>query len=261
MTRKNAASQVSKAGASTITQVDVTIFVNGPTKSIEVQTALLEAIASEPQIAPTHGSLDERKRLPFSAKTLAAEAGTQIGDPILWRLTQPKYWAVIEATPLPIARLSFDYEDIEPEHVAPVCKAIARLVDKLQPVYAALDFKWSELTDEHVNAMQGFDAKALHYCKFGPPGVFVWTWFGPRLVELLGEALLREQGATMTPWGGASLPLVEQPWTATFDEMRKRQVAIDNALRAKGFFGDYSRPVPQKGAQWIPLAGPTKGRV
>jgi hypothetical protein len=260
MTIKNAANQASKMDESSIAKVHATLFVTGPTKSVEAQTALLETIASEQQTAPTHGSLDERKRKPFSLITLATEAATSMGDPILWRLTPPKYWGVIDATSMPIARISFEYEDIDHAHVASVCNSIARLIDKLKPEYAALDFTWTELTEEHAASARGFSAKALQYCRFGPPGVFFWTWFGPRLVDLFGEALLLEQGATLIAWGGASLPLVEQPWTATFEELRKRQITVDKALRAKGIFGDYSKPAPQKGPQWIPLVA-SKGRA
>lgn len=249
------------AGSSIISEVHAALFVNGPTKSVEAQTAFLGAIASEPETAPTHGSLDDRRRLPFSAEALATEAGTKVGSPVLWRLTPPKYWGSGDASPLPIARILLHYEDIEQGSVGPVCGGIARVVDKLKPAYAALHFVWTEATAEQAVSMRGFSPTALQYCKFGPPGVFVWTWFGPALVERLGMATLLAEGATSTPWGGASLPLVEPPWRATFEALRERQLAVDKVLRARGVFGDYSQPVPQKGARWIPLAGPSKGKA
>jgi uncharacterized protein YjbI with pentapeptide repeats len=239
-------------------EVHVALFMNGPTKSVEAQTALLEAVASEPESAPTHGGIDERKRLPFSAKALATQAGTNGGASLLWRLEPPKYWGSVDSSKLPISRILLHYEDLEPRSVGPVCGGISRLVDKLEPAYAALHFKWGDATSEQAASMRGFSAKALHYCKFGPPGVFAWTWFGPTLVERLGMATLLAQGATSTSWGGAALPLVAQPWSATFEALRERQIAVDNVLRPMGIFGDYSEPVPQMGAQWAPLAGPSK---
>lgn len=253
--------RAANTGTSAISDVRVTLFVKGPTNNVSAQSALLDAIAHEPQTAPTHGSLDERTRKPFSVAALATEAGTKMSDPVLWRLTPPKHWGVVNSTPLMIARISLEYEAIAQEHVAPACDGIARLVDKLQPAYAALHFWWTESTDEHTASMRGFSTKALHYCKFGPPGVFAWTWFGPALVELFGMKALLEQGATPTPWGGASLPLVERPWAVAFEELRARQIAVDKALRAQGIFGDYSRPVPAKGPRWSSLIEPPKANV
>jgi hypothetical protein len=249
------------ADSSIISEVHAALFVGGPAKSIEAQTALLGAIASEPETVPTHGSLDERRRLPFSAEALATEAGTNPGASLLWRLRPPKYWGSVDASKLPIARVLLHYEDIGQASVGPVCGGIARLVDKLEPAYALLHFKWTDATAEQAISMRGFSTKALCYCKFGPPGVFVWTWFGPALVERFGMPSLLAQGAISTPWGGASLPLIEQPWRATFEALRERQVAVDEVLRARGIFGDYSQPVPQKGAQWTPLAGPSKSEA
>jgi hypothetical protein len=171
-------------------------------------------------------------------------------------LTPPKYWGSVDASPHPIARILLHYENIAAKHVAPVCGGIVRLVDTLAPAYAALHFRWAERTDERAASMNGLFTKALQYRRHGPPGVFAWTWFGPALVELLGAGPLRSAGAVATPWGGAWLPLVEQPWAVPFAELRERQIAADAALRAAGCFGDYSKPIPQTGPKWRPLGIP-----
>lgn len=238
-----------------ISEVHAAFYVNGPTKSVETQTALLGAIASVPETSPTHGNVDDRKRLPFSLQALAAQPWSKV----LWRLTPPKYWGSIDAATASIGRILLHYEDIEQDLIASVCQGIASLVDGLEPAYAALHFKWVDQTKDQINSsMRGFSAKALQYSKFGPPGVFAWTWFGPAFVEKIGMASLLAEGARPTPWGGASLPLVEEPWALTFEALRERQIAVDSALRPRGLFGDYSQPVPQKGAQWTSLAGSSK---
>lgn len=247
--------------ASTIAQVHATFFVNGPTKNVEAQTRLLEAIANEPQTAPTHGSFDERKRLPFSAHSLATYAGTRMGTPLLWRAKAPKYWGSVDASPLPIARILLHYEDIDPKKVEALCAGIARLADKLEPAYAALRFIWTDPMPTQAASMSGFSLKALHYCKYGPPGVYASTWFGPSLVHSIGLPALLAQGATATAWGGVSLQLVPEPWNATFESLCERQNEINHVLRESGFFGDYSEPVPRKGARWIALAVPSIGAV
>ena len=233
-----------------ISEVHATFFVNGPTKSIVNQTTLLQAIASVPETLPTHGNVDDRKRLPFSLEALAAEPWSKV----LWRLTPPKYWGSIDATAMTIGRILLHYEDVEQDSIASVCHGIARLVDKLEPAYAAVHFKWVDQTKEQIAcSMRGFSAKALHYCKYGPPGVFAWTWFGPAFAEKMDMASLLAEGARPTSWGGISFPLIEKPWTATFELIRERQIAVDSALRSRGLFGDYTQPVPKKGARWTPL--------
>lgn len=240
-----------------ICEIHATFMVNGPTRNVDEQTALLEAIASVSEIAPTHGNVDDRKRLPFSLEALAAQPWSKS----LWRLKPPKYWGSLDATPQPIGRLLLHYEDIDQDSVETVCRGIARLVERLEPAYAALHFKWVDQTREQIaSSMAGFSAQALDYRRYGPPGIFAWTWFGPAFVEMIGMASLQAAGAKQTSWGGASLPLVEDPWVPSFDALSERQLAVDKELRPHGFFGDYSRPLPQKGAQWTPLAGVSKGQ-
>jgi hypothetical protein len=52
------------ARAPVISEICASLYVNGPTKSVPAQKALLEAVASEPATAPSHGGLDELKPLP-----------------------------------------------------------------------------------------------------------------------------------------------------------------------------------------------------
>jgi len=253
---------VSSLPISNIVEVNAVLFLNGPTQSVEAQTAILEALASQPETAPTHGGIDERKRLPFSVETLAAQTGKKLGgSPVVWRLTPPKYWGLVDSTPLPVARITMHYEKIAAKNVAPVVGAVARLADRLEPVYAALHFKWAEGTPEQLASLRTFWVKPLHYARYGPPGIFAWTWFGPALVESIGMPALLAQGAAATAWGGASLPLVESMWSAPFEALRERQIAVDAALRATGIFGDYSQPLPQKGANWSPPPLPSPGNA
>ena len=160
-----------------IADVIAVFFVQGPTRSVAAQTALLGALAADPLTEPTHGSADERKRLPFSLETLAAAAEKQPGTDI-WRMRRPKYFGLVDSSPLPVSRIILRYEDISAEHIEPVCEALTRLAERLQPVYAAMQFGWPQVTAAGTASLAGISTKALAYCRYGPPGVFAWTWFG-----------------------------------------------------------------------------------
>jgi len=170
------------ANSSNIAEVYAVLFVNGPTKSVAAQSAILDALASDPETAPTNGSLNDRKRAPFSSVTLAADAGTKIGSPIFWRMKSPKYWGMVDASPQPIARILLKYEDFGPRAIRPVWSGVARLVDRLQPGYVLLHFRWINPIRDHAASMNGMATKALEYSRSAPPGVFACTWFRPELV-------------------------------------------------------------------------------
>ncbi|HLJ49226.1 MAG TPA: hypothetical protein VKU01_24605 [Bryobacteraceae bacterium] len=262
MTEQSESGQ-SEVGSS-ICDVIAALYLNGPTKSVAAQRAILDTLAHEHETAPTHGNGagDERKRLPFSAEDIAAHSGIKPGSPILWRLSPPKYWGLVDASPQPVARVLLRYEDIQERYIAGVCAAIARLADRFEPAFGALHFRWTNPTPEHIASMQNISAKALEYSRYGIPGIFAWTWFGSALTERLGGVTcLQGFGGSLRSWGGVFLPLTEQPWATPFQELRACQIAVATRLRESGLFIDYSRTVPSQGVKWTPLAGarPTAG--
>jgi hypothetical protein len=226
-------------------------YVHGPTNSARAQSSIFAALALSPVTQPTHGSLDDRRRPPIDPG-LAARAGAQAGAVSLWRLTAPRYTARVDATTYPIGRVTLHYTEVIPQGIPTIGAALEALVGALQPEYAILHFDWRDPSAEQLDSGRGFSTKEIHYCKYGPPGVFAWTWFGPALLEQLGFARLLAQGATLTAWRGASLPLLEPPWSAGFEALRARQIAVDAALRPCGAFGAYFGAVPTKGEHWTP---------
>jgi len=243
----------------TITTVFFAAFVNGPTDSVLAMSALLRGLADDPLLAPTHADPDDRKRTPFDLERLANLAA-EMRSPFVWRTRRPKYMGLVEATPQLLGRLSLDFEDIDGDDIEQVCDALGRATARIQPFYAALHFKWGDGKGDDVPSGQGLHEKSTTLRKYGPPGVFEWTWFGPELTASLGLGTLLELGATPTPGGGSSLPLAPRPWTVSPPELRARQLQIDATLRKKGWFGDYTKfppivgqPNEVKAPNWTPM--------
>lgn len=80
------------------------------------------------------------------------------------------------------------------------------------------------------------------------------TWFGPRVVELVGAPALAEIGATAGPGSAMTLDLVPHPWTADLATLTAARGPVENALRAKGLLArEIGATAAEPGPAWVPL--------
>ncbi|MBI5877238.1 MAG: hypothetical protein HZB53_06285 [Chloroflexi bacterium] len=127
-----------------------------------------------------------------------------------------------------------------------------RLAENTRAEFGIVHPVWPSKPGDRFPSYGGSGKFATHeYVEYGPVAVCARTWFGARLIKLIGQARLANLGAQKTDWGGMRLDLVESPWASDRQTLAARQAVVMAALKDTGVFGDYSTyPFYTRGARW-----------
>jgi hypothetical protein len=246
--------------------LNVLLMFPGCTHDAAELERVLIALESEPLLAPTHASQDERKRVPYDRAALVA-AATRFGGFELWRTKAPKYEGRL--TNLDQSHNKF-HADLAPplsaSDVSNLFEATTRLAETLKPEFGFVHMLWKKREgSEDYN--YGMRASVNELARLGLNSVHARTWFGPDVVKAVGEEhflALLGTAVQRTSWGGVQLDLVEQPWTADYETLYRRQREVLDALRPLGVLGDYKGPpiVRKPAPKWpgLPWRMPRRGK-
>lgn len=208
---------------------------------------VLDALAADPLFAPETWSLSEGSAQPFDRERVLAAASAR-NEFFVMQLRRKKRVAHRAYVRLDSARpeLSVEPPPKTPPRDWPHLFALA---DALATA-AKPDIAWAHLfaetprppADEADATQLLIDAgvvggSSLLY-DYGPCGLGLRTYLGPRLVALAGRDLLLSTPAVVaeTSWGGVRIDLVAEPWQASREELHAAWRAATEHLRAAGVF-------------------------
>lgn len=123
--------------------------------------------------------------------------------------------------------------------------------------FGCVDVRFAD-QDPATHTLPGGGVHVGAYVSWGPPTVFPRTYFGPRLLGLLGHAL-DGAGGVVLPRGDdvRALDLVADPWTVSPADLSRARVRIDRALRLVGIL---ARPAGTQrtiaGPRWVAPPSP-----
>lgn len=212
---------------------------------------LLTAMAAEPLLAPTHGSPDERKRIPYESESIVGAA--ERGPVELWRTQEPRYAGSLITNRDARNMLKLSFESPADNLLPAIFEGATRLANQIRPEFGFVHALWQRgPASEAYNFGYRLQARDLDKCGLG--NVYARTWFGPYLVERIGKPLLLSlpQAYEML-WGGIQTDLVLEPWLADFDVLSAAQAQVMKQLRSTGLVGDFTGPPVRwkPGARWV----------
>jgi hypothetical protein len=209
---------------------------------------IIQTLAAAPLFAPETWGLDERSAFPFDLKRAISNANGKASQFMLQlrRKRRLKYTAFIRLSDRPAFAIElsektpaadwphlFALGDLLTAAYQPDI-AWAHLFAKVKPPLTSTEGETQRLMDIGVGA---FDH---HYIDYGPGGLGLRTYFGPRIISLFGRDLLLSTPAQITEldWGGIRLDLVAEPWKAAQGDLRAAWRAAMEHLRPAQVFAE-----------------------
>jgi hypothetical protein len=225
--------------------------------------ALLDAFERHPTFAPTHWGQSARVREPYRREELERFCDEERGRedpslPTLRRTLRPLYtaswslgdgpgWLEVESRMMlepEEAALYFDFAN----HFARALPLEFGLVDiALQGAPRALAMNPSGR--QHVDA----------YVECGPTTLFARTYFGSRLLKLMGGLpVLEGSGGLVQRLGNGvvALDLVASPWQAEAKALKQHQQQVLEKLLPTDIFMRGDELFPEPGPRWVPPSTP-----
>jgi hypothetical protein len=212
----------------------------------DVLAPVVAALGASPLFAPEYWGLDERSAFPFDAKKVSSVAKGEASFYMLQlkRKKRLKHTSLIRLNDKP----GFIVE-LSPKTPAADWRSLFDLGNSLAEAYRP-DIAWVHLyskvvpppTDEDDATQLLMDrsvvGSGIEYDDYGPGGLGLRTYVGPRLVELIGRDLLLSTPSETTelPWGGVRLDLVAAPWAAARGELLAAWRAATEHLRPAKVF-------------------------
>lgn len=206
---------------------------------------VLRALGARRPFEPESWGLDERCGLPWDeARALGAAGGRT--SPAVLQLQRKKriaYDAMIGLSDRPYVVV-----EPKPRTAAKDWPLVFELGDALANAYepevgwvhawAAPPYPMDEAAKARLRIDLGCNGAPNDYQDYGPGGLGMRTYLGPRLVALLGRERIASSPLVCTelPWGGLRVDLVEDPWEATPDALRQAwRAAMDHLEPARVF--------------------------
>jgi hypothetical protein len=238
-------------------RVEISVITKSSLRSRAGLEQLLDAFESVNEFTPTHWGVDERARNPYNRKELVATVSAFKSDfylPGLHRRQVPRYQAYFSARNQGLNYVKVEFgSSLRQKDLPRVFTLGDALAANLKAEFGFVHPVWLEGSQEYC-ASGKITADELQ--KYGPTSVCARTWFGPHLVQLIGQERLSSSGAVIqaTPWGAIQLDLVQHPWTSDVEELSSRQVEVMKHLQPTGVFGDYTQVLEYKpGSSWKPI--------
>jgi len=212
----------------------------------DVLLPLVRQLQGHPLLAAEAWGLDDHTNRPYDDQSIARLATDEPSGNIL-QLRRSK--RIKHTTFLLLGTQPGISIELSPKTHARDWPALFELGDALAEVYRP-DFAWVHLFAdveppfaEPVEATRflmdaGVGGAGAAYEDFGPGGLGLRTYIGPRFVQLFGHALLLATPAVVAelPWGGIRVDLVEQPWQAAPSVLTSAwQAAMDHLRPAQLF--------------------------
>jgi len=221
---------------------------------------LFAALEEKPEIAPGHWGESAALRDPYDRADIVrymrlcqslgqAAYGARL---TIRRLTPPRYnlhtTASYTSLMMPVELTSV--RELAPEDIPLYFDLGSRLASALEAEYGYVDIIHAGLKVE-----QGERQFYPHYPEAGPYDIRRRTFFGPRLLELMGGSnALTQTGLRVLPCGhGLQLDVSETPWTGDAATVLATRRAATNVLRKTGVFAreDDGSFIP--GPRWVPM--------
>ncbi|HEX5745501.1 MAG TPA: hypothetical protein VFZ09_04600 [Archangium sp.] len=228
----------------------------------EWKQKLLDVMEQGPLGAPTHWGEAEGLRKPYQRETLVRFGdGARRGDdspvPVLMRTTPPRYnasWSMSDSVP---GWLCIDSRmRLRPEDPCLFFELAKRLATVLPVEYGLVDIQFQEAASELL-LKEGNLQHPRGYVRWGPDTLFARTFFGPRLVRLMGEASLWGCGAVVHRLdnGAVMLDLLQEPWLQGAAVLKQRQQQVFSQLVRTGIFSRSEAGWTKPGERWVPPSG------
>jgi hypothetical protein len=223
---------------------------------------LLGVLERHPLLAPTHWGRNERLRERYQRVELehACEEERRRDDPdmpSLRRTQRPGYDAIWTLGPEVPGwfRLSSRMSPVKPEE-AEAYFGLAEQLARVLPIEFGLVHLKPADTPKELQISPGGLEHSSAYQRCGPLKVFPRTFFGRRLVELMGgRDILQESGGVVTQLenGTAMLDLLHAPWRADAASLKKQELAVLEQLRRTEVWAIETEFVDEPGRRWVPI--------
>ena len=219
---------------------------------------LFDAVEQNADIAPTHWGESASLRDPYDRAHILSymrecqEAGADGESLVLRRLEPPRYNLTMPASYQSMMWIRLESSvKLEPESLPLYFDLSARLAPAVRAEYGFVD-----IFDFEAGDLPGEKGWQPFYPERGPDGIRWRTFFGLRLIELMGGAqAFEESGLLVRSFeGGMQADIVDRPWSAQKAEVRAKQRTAMAVLRKTDVFGSYDekkRYTP--GPRWVPM--------
>ena len=206
-------------------QHDFTIRMLGTTPlfRVNVLTAILDALESDPLLAPESYSTQERTNLPYRRSEVLSiiQDEQPCAKDIFIRHSKPtRYEAMLVVGSAPYVRVNFDPK-IARKHWAAFFALADKLVAAFRPDVATVHIwhPWKDPPTDPDDADLLLTARCANlipasYYKGGPRGLAMRTYFGPHYIAQFGRAFLLDTPAVVTegPADKLRIDLEKDPW-------------------------------------------------
>jgi hypothetical protein len=230
-------------------------------RSLSTPAALkrwLGILESRPDCKPTHwGETASRARSPYDRPRMiafVAERPEGFRRFHVVRRFVPRYDAFFSDRNGDVNYLYLSFKPVPPAKYLSVVFAFGdALAQQVEPAYGFVHVPWDG--PRHAKYLPLlFTAEELQ--EFGPPGLFRRTYLGPHAVRRIGRKRLKDAGVAIrdTTWGGVTVDLVTEPWSADTRELEEHLGRAMKYLKPTGVFGDYTRSFDYRpGPKWAPI--------
>lgn len=236
--------------APSLTSIHAQLLFARSIRRVEELGVVLDALSADEHLAPrrwgpapgVHDPYDRAAVLDFAAKATFDNFCLR-----LHRNSQPRTEVGIYDGQGGLGCVSIDINGPITD-AAEVFASIDRIAACLPLEFGCVDLRFADAAYRN----RGVHVRTYFDC--GPPAVYPRTYFGPRLLALLGHAVESTGGVTHAVGDSVrALDLVTEPWGAQPEDLSRARVSIDRALRLAGIL---ARPASQRrtipGPRWVP---------
>jgi hypothetical protein len=247
----------------TLAGLHAQLLLPGDVNAHPLLDRMVDAIEGDPLLRPTHWATAAGLRDPYDRPALieAVQAKRPEIVPHLLRTRGPVRYAARwydHVSVLGSLHL-VTRGTLTPADADAFFASISAVAGVLPIEWGHVDTTFTDQAPDLAMKSSGSSDHLEYYAQLGPGCLFPRTFFGPRLLDLIGEdaaTTLSRAGlpATRLPNGVLQLDLLDQPWTSDPASLRQAQQRAHPLVSATGVF---RRPVGQgrdePGPRWAPI--------
>lgn len=248
--------------APSIASIRASLFFARSIRAAADLATLLDVLCSDDDLAPRRWGPAVGVHDPFDRAAVLAHAASSADDDFRLRLHRVAPLAVeIEAFvgPAGLGVVTVEIRGrIDAEAAERLFAAIDRTATCLPLEFGGVDVRF-EVQPTATHLLAGGGVHVGTYVKWGPPTPLARTYFGARVVALVGGPTVFEHcGGVVRDAGGVTIvDLVDAPWTSDAVALKRAQARVDRSLRLLGIL---ARPAGTArtiaGPRWLPPAAP-----
>lgn len=249
-------------------ELRINVIFEGATTAPKRLRDLFTTLCSLEPFIPNFWGPFERKRFPFDIEEIAsfvAKNKTLYGNFLvssvdLWRTRAPRYEGYVLASDRSVNTINLVFSPAPAaKYLRSIYEAAQQLVDSVPTVFAYVHPAWIPSADlDKASATElyrfnwGSSITGVDLHERGLDSICARTWFGPMLVERIGRArLLGIEGATEQSRGGIRIDLVPEPWSASFEDLRRQKEKAMEQLEPSGMFVEATDTTVQPAPKWV----------